>query len=101
MAQLRDLSIIELAVQWHAFESRIEKFEKRLNRMFDTTRQTKKDCMDILNGTSDKIQQQLSEAMSLQQATEYWLRQRGTMQEQIEKWNIKPRYERFDNYNKT
>jgi len=100
MAQLRDLSMIELAVQWHASESRIEKFEKRLNRMYSDTA-TRKDLVMILNGQGEELQERLTEALDLQASSEYWLRNRGTSQEQIEKWNIKPKTERFDNYDKT
>ena len=98
MAQLKNLSMVELAVQWHAFANRIEKLEKRLNRML--TNPTKKDMLDLLKGRDDEIMRNMVEAMNLQEAVEYWLRNRGTTQEQIVEWNITPNYERFDNYPK-
>ena len=98
MAKLKDLSMVELAVQWHVFDSRIEKLEKRLNRMLANP--TKKDMLDLLKGRDDEIMCGMVEAMNLQESVEYWLKNRGTTEEQIVKWNITPKYERFDNYPK-
>ena len=100
MAQLKDLSMMELAVQWHAFQNRIERLEKRVNRMY-SDRATRKDVLMILNGQGEELRERLTEALDLQASSEYWLRNRGTTQEQIEKWNIKPKIEKFDNYDKT
>lgn len=96
MTLIKDLSQIELSVQWHAFQARIEKLEKRLNRMH--TRPTKKDLMDMLQDRHLILKDQLQDDMESQTSIEIWLRNRGTTQEQIEKWHIKPRYQRFDNY---
>jgi hypothetical protein len=99
MALIKDLSQIELSVQWHAFQARIDRLEKRLNRMH--THPTKKDLMNVLQDRHLTLKDQLLDAMNLQESVEYWLRNRGTTQEQIDKWHINPRYERFDNYPKT
>lgn len=100
MAQLKDLSMIELSIQWHIFQAQIESLEKRLNRMYSDTA-TKKDVVMILTGQGEELKERLTEALGLQAEAEYWLRNRGTMQDQIEEWNIKPKTERFDNYDKT
>ena len=97
MTLIKDLSMTELSVQWHAFQVRIEKLEKRLNRMYGNDA-TKKDIADILSERGDQLKHQLQEALYSQESVEYWLRNRGTTQEQIQQWNIKPKYERFDNY---
>jgi hypothetical protein len=51
-----------------------------------------------LSERGDQLKHQLQEALYSQESVEYWLRNRGTSQEQIQQWNIKPKHERFDNY---
>lgn len=100
MALLKELSINELTIQWQVFEIRITRLEKHVNRMY-SSKQTRKDLVDILSGRGEQLKEDLLEQLDLQQAVEYWLKDKGADLEYLRKYNIKPKSVFFSNTEST